>query len=1044
MAAGLVVERTQHIEESIWSAAYGLKGNIDATLVARPVEPTVQLRQQQQQRLFPLELKSGSAMNETEHRGQLMLYSLLLQDRYGHGGGRAEHPNNKIVTTSSNSENSSSNSSSSSSSSSNALLDAGTLEMGASRSGVLAYLRTTGVEARLVMGQQSELRQLLIVRNRVAQAFMRAGLNPDRPLPPILAHPSECSKCFQVAECMIYHQAFEEGTAQSSAVGGLFDEITGHLKEADRAYLRKWDRLIGMEENASVRAGRDLWHRRAVVEEKRTARCLSDMVCKEARALNAMDGPAYLYRFARRQWKDAALAATAGGGEGEDGEDIPRSLHEMAIAVGDRVLISTESLLPAQASDRRLDLLPFQHINLTNGNVRAVTETTVDIICSKAIAVPGYADFSFLSFTSTSSAAAGDGVSRKRSSRGTGAGGLVLAYEDEDGEEERAKEESASRRRDLAEKDVVVFRIDRDNTSLNFTTMRSNVVGLFSGPAQNANSSTSSTTRGNAQVKEPRKKDGLRLSPTAGDEKRRHLVVHLQRPVFTQEPYPYPADAVALLRQRGQRKVLGCAEAQLQTEFVQLNHDQQRAVEKVLTAQDFALILGMPGTGKTWTIAFIVRALVLTGKSVLITSYTHTAVDTVLLKLHEFQVPFVRLGRAAQVQPALHDSLLEAGDGLRSMATLDAKLGAAQVVATTCLGMRHAALASRRFDVCIVDEAGQILEPVCLGPLRLASSFVLVGDHNQLPPLVVSPQAAEEGMGESLFSRLAHAHPQALQHLTFQYRMNRDIMSVCNNLIYANQLQCGDDRVADATLSLPHFNRLQILRAEGVCAEEENGPGWLEGCFVSHRSVLFLDTDGISPAPLEDGLVSRNEEEETEQEIKGDEATREGKRCKRKRDRECPSNLTNPTEARLVAQLVTALVIGGVRAERVAVISPLRSQLKLLRRQLQHVKRLEINTVDKLQGMDRDCVIISMVRSNAQGVIGHLLHDRRRINVAVSRAKKKLIIIGSASTLAKGITTCELVEMMQARKWVLTLPPHAHHLYDERNLDAISLLSATQ
>eukprot|EP00624_Nannochloropsis_granulata_P004146 evm.model.NODE_30790_length_18481_cov_18.195553.8 len=919
------------------------------------------------------------------------------------------------------------------------------MEMGASRSGVLAYLRTTGVEARLVIGQQSELRQLLIVRNRVAQAFMRAGLNPDRPLPPILAHPSECSKCFQVAECMIYHQAFEGGTAQSSAVGGLFDEITGHLEEADRVYLRKWDRLIGMEGSASVRAGRDLWHRRAAMEEKRTARCLSDMVCEEARALNAMDGPAYLYRFARRQWEDAALAATAGGGgDGGDGGNIPRSLHEMAIAVGDRVLVSTESLLPAHASDRRLDMLPFQHINLTGGNVRAVTETTMDIICSKAIAVPGYADFSFSSSTSTSFAAAEGGVSRKSRSRGTGAGGLVLAYEDEDGEEEKAEEQSTSRQRQLAGKDVVIFRIDRDNMSLNFTTMRSNVVGLFSGPAQNANSSTSSTISGSAQNKEPRKKGGLRLAPTAGDEKRRRLVVHLQRPVYTQEPYPYPADAVALLRQRGQREVSGCGEAQLQTEFVQLNHDQQRAVEKVLTAQDYALLLGMPGTGKTWTIAFVVRALVLTGKSVLITSYTHTAVDTVLLKLREFKVPFVRLGRPAQVQPALHDSLLEAGDGLRSMATLDAKLGTAQVVATTCLGLRHVALASRRFDVCIVDEAGQILEPVCLGPLRLASSFVLVGDHNQLPPLVVSPQAAEEGMGESLFSRLAHAHPQAVQRLTFQYRMNRDIMSVCNTLVYANQLQCGDDRVADATLSLPRFDRLQILRAEGLCAGEGNGVGWLEGCFVPHRSVLFLDTDGISPTPLEDGLVPKKGEEEAEEEIEGDEVARKEKRCKRKQDRECPSNLTNPTEARLVAQLVTALVVGGVRAERVAVISPLRSQLKLLRRQLQHVKRLEVNTVDKLQGMDRDCVIISMVRSNAEGVIGHLLQDRRRINVAVSRAKKKLIIIGSATTLAKAATTCELVELMQARKWVVTLPPQAHRLYDERNLDAVSLLSATQ
>jgi DNA replication ATP-dependent helicase Dna2 len=146
-----------------------------------------------------------------------------------------------------------------------------------------------------------------------------------------------------------------------------------------------------------------------------------------------------------------------------------------------------------------------------------------------------------------------------------------------------------------------------------------------------------------------------------------------------------------------------------------------------------------------------------------------------------------------------------------------------------------------------------------------------------------------------------------------------------------------------------------------------------------------------------------------------------------------------------VSQLVTALVLCGVRAERLAVISPLRSQLKLLRRELQHIKRLEVNTVDKLQGMDRDCVILSMVRSNADGRIGDLLQDRRRINVAVSRAKKKLLIVGSASTLSKAQkTTSELVQFIQGKGWVLPLPPQADAVYDERNLDAISLLSPTQ
>ncbi len=1001
------VHNTENIEETIWSAAYGLKGNIDATLIGKPLDPGMRAQQQphQQQQLFPLELKSGSSINETEHRGQVMLYSLLLQDRYGKG---ASVPAGPSAT-----------------------------EMGASRSGILAYVRAAGVEAKAVVGREAELRQLLIVRNRVAQAFMQTGQNPEQPLPPILAHPSECSKCFQVAECMVYHQAFDNGTAQSSSVGALFDEITGHLQEVDRAYLRKWEKLIGMEAIASVRGGRGLWHRRAALEEELSSRCFSDMVCKEARALKGMDGPAYLYRFTRRKWEDPALSSAPPSATPAV-TDIPRSLHEMAISVGDRVLVSTESVLPAQAADRRAGVLPFQHLNLTAGTVSDIGETSVDIICNKAIAVPGYADFSFSSSSSSASS------SSSTTKGGGGPGGLVLAYEKD--EEEAAAAEAAKRQRFLA-KDVVVFRIDRDQASMGSMTMRSNVLAMFSGPAQNTNHNG-----------EPgKKKGGMRLAPTPGDEKRRRLVVHLEAPLFTQPPLPTPGEAVALLRQRGEKELAGCAASQLQAEFVRLNSDQQRAVEKVLTAKDFALLLGMPGTGKTWTIAFVVRALVCTGKSVLITSYTHSAVDTLLLKLREFGVPFVRLGRSTQVRPALHDALLEADDGLRSMAALDAKLGSAQVVATTCLGMRHPALASRRFDVCIVDEAGQILEPVCLGPLRLASSFVLVGDANQLPPLVVSPQAAEEGMAESLFSRLAKAHPVAVQRLTFQYRMNRDIMSVCNTLVYDNQLRCEDESVANATLTLPFLDRLPVLRAE--VAAHQPGVGWLEACFVPERAVLFLDTDGISPNPLEDGLVNVKKEKDGDEEEEDEDvdvdaggepldaaalAAREAKKRKRKRDLDCPSNLTNPTEARLVAQLVTALVLGGVRAERVAVISPLRSQLKLLRRQLQHIKRLEVNTVDKLQGMDRDCIIISMVRSNTEGTIGHLLQDRRRINVAVSRAKKKLLIVGSATTLAKATTTCELVDLMQTRGWVLPLPADAHRLYEERNLEAISLLSATQ
>ena len=1042
----VLVERTEGVEENIWSAGLGLKGMIDATLLAAPVDPS--LRPQQQQGgaavnaaaaagLFPLELKSGSnsAQLQLLHRAQVMLYSLLLRDRYG--------PNPDAVAGDGDGP-------------------------GAAGGGVLAYVTAKGVEVHAVPPKGNELRRLLVVRNRVAQALVRANqlrgqgngkdggrgrkrrapgdnaagqqdgqgaaaaavaaaegqgqeqggldlaaLGAAAALPPVLADHSACSRCFQVAECMVFHRALENGDAHSSALGGLFGEITGELDAADLAYLRKWETLLGLEAGACSMLGRDLWHRKGAVEEERTARTMGDMVCVDVEARSGLDGPAFLYRFARRKWADPTLSS-------QTNVPVPRPLHDLAVAVGDRVLLSTESTLPRGCRDR-LALRPFRHVNMGAGTVVTLAEAYVDVLCSKALAIPGYPGFPFL-LPPRAAGNADGGAGAGAGAGGAGAAGTTLAYEQEEDEEGGAAGTNGLTMSGASPPPralEVVFRLDRDQSALSFALMRYNLVRLFTGPAQNVNAAVPGQLRpaqGNGGGG-----GGLRLAPTRGDLKRRSLVVHLEAPKFTRPPLEDPAQAASLLYTWGPAPPAGCGMEQLREEFARLNRDQQAAVEKVLTAKDYALLLGMPGTGKTWTIAFVVRALLCTGKTVLVTSYTHTAVDTLLLKLRECGVPFLRLGRASQVNPALHDSLLEAGGALASSAALEARLSQAKVVGATCLGIRHPALTQRRFDVCIVDEAGQILEPVCLGPLRSATSFVLVGDDNQLPPLVVSGAAQKGGMADSLFSRLARAHPVAVQHLTFQYRMNRDIMSVCNALVYEGQLKCGDDGVAGATLVVPHPERFAALRS--AVPPEEVDPSWLERCLEPQRAVVFLDTDGISPDPLEDGLVPLGASD---------------------RDCDCPSNLTNPTEVRLVGQLVTALVVAGLRPEKLVVISPLRSQLKRLKRDLAHIRRLEINTVDKLQGTDRDCILISMVRSNAEGKIGDLLQDRRRINVAVSRAKKKLIIVGSAGTLARAGATGDLVKLMQQRGWLLRLPPQAHLAYDERGLDSVSLLSHTQ
>ncbi|XP_015756273.1 PREDICTED: DNA replication ATP-dependent helicase/nuclease DNA2-like [Acropora digitifera] len=241
----------------------------------------------------------------------------------------------------------------------------------------------------------------------------------------------------------------------------------------------------------------------------------------------------------------------------------------------------------------------------------------------------------------------------------------------------------------------------------------------------------------------------------------------------------------------------------------ELNSDQRKAIFKALCARHYALILGMPGTGKTTTISCLVRLLVACGKSVLLTSYTHTAVDNILLKLKEANVDFLRLGQVHKILPELHShsSQMAAAD-IKTVDALRQLYESKSVVATTCLGVNHALFSHRMFDYCIVDEASQITQPVCIGPLRRSRVFILVGDHYQLPPLVQSVEAREGGMDVSLFKRLSEQHPHAVVSLEHQYRMNQDIMELSNTLIYENRLKCGTQEVARAQLQLPNWDEL--------------------------------------------------------------------------------------------------------------------------------------------------------------------------------------------------------------------------------------------
>lgn len=449
-----------------------------------------------------------------------------------------------------------------------------------------------------------------------------------------------------------------------------------------------------------------------------------------------------------------------------------------------------------------------------------------------------------------------------------------------------------------------------------------------------------------------------------------------------------------------------------------LNIDQRRAIQKVMSAEDYALVLGMPGTGKTTTIAHIIRALVGQGKSVLLTSYTHSAVDNILLKMSNDAIPILRLGAPAKIHPEVQTFARLASKGQESFEDIHTLWHDSPIVATTCLGTNHALFSERTFDYCIVDEASQITLPVCLGPIRLAKTFVLVGDHNQLPPLVQNEDARKGGLDISLFKLLSDAAPEAVCILSHQYRMCADVMELSNNLIYSGRLKCGTKAVAERRLHVPnpaglmgcHMNPqtpAAVGRKEKMCIGPHKGC-WLADLLDPATKACFLDTDTHIPASRESAAGNR---------------------------------IVNPLEATVVTQLVSALLAIGIPGDEIGVMTHYRSQLALLKHGMKGLDQgVEMHTCDRFQGRDKEVVVISLVRSNENASIGELLKDWRRINVAFTRAKSKLIVVGSGSTI-KGLggeggneeMVGQFVRLMESKKWVYNLPIDAlkMHCFDD-------------
>ncbi|KAG0655738.1 Tripartite DNA replication factor [Monosporozyma unispora] len=513
---------------------------------------------------------------------------------------------------------------------------------------------------------------------------------------------------------------------------------------------------------------------------------------------------------------------------------------------------------------------------------------------------------------------------------------------------------------------VVTYRIDKNNIQYDMSTARFNLLNIFLPPM----------IPGIDLEVANKKRTRVSKISDGGDEKMRKYLVDNIKPTFI------PADQLphVVFDER-------CLDL--------FNENQVKAIDQAIRCNDYSLILGMPGTGKTTVIAELIRILAANGKSILLTSYTHSAVDNILLKLLDSDINMVRLGSKMKINRQTQ-KYMPKYDEIKSYDEFIEMIDNLSVVATTCLGINDIlfSLRTKDFDYVILDEASQVSLPVALGPLRYGEKFIMVGDHFQLPPLVKNDVAREHGLEESLFKILSDRHPESMVELAYQYRMCGDIVKLSNYLIYEGKLKCGTEDVYNQILEM--LNPRETL-------QQFKRPGFENGCWLSdvlnpEEKVVFIDYDKISV------IIETSD---------GD-------------------NITNVGEVELIKLCLEGMLECGVICEDIGVMSLYRAQLRLLKRKLSAYETdgLEILTADQFQGRDKKCIIISMVRCNSELHGGALLKELRRVNVAMTRAKSKLIIVGSKKTIGSVKEIHGFMNLLEENKWMYTLPADALDVYE--------------
>ena len=468
--------------------------------------------------------------------------------------------------------------------------------------------------------------------------------------------------------------------------------------------------------------------------------------------------------------------------------------------------------------------------------------------------------------------------------------------------------------------------------------------------------------------------------------------------------------------------------------FPWLNPTQERAVNEVLWAKDVAIVHGPPGTGKTTTLVEAINETLMRESQVLVCAQSNMAVDWISEKLVNRGINVLRIGNPTRVNDkmlgftyerrfeshadypqlwAIRKAIRELRknrkkgsenyhqkmDRLKSRAAeielrINAELfGEARVIACTLVGSAHHLLEGMKFGTLFIDEAAQALEAACWIPMKRASRVILAGDHCQLPPTVKSIAALRAGLGKTLMERIAENKPEVVTLLKIQYRMNDEIMRFSSDWFYGGKVESAPQIKYRSVLDYDHpitwidtSNEENQITIEGEDAPEDSASTSSSVSAANQNSDLNFKEQFVGESF---GRINKAEAE-----------------------------LTLLT----LAEYFTKIGKQRVLEERidVGIISPYRAQVQYLKKLIKkyeffkpYRRLISVNTVDGFQGQERDVILISLVRSNDEGQIG-FLKDLRRMNVAMTRARMKLIILGNKDTMTKHPFYKKLWEYVEA------------------------------